>query len=290
MDAFSRYHPLINFTYFIGAIGCGVVIMHPAYIIAGIFGAALYYILLKKSKAIKSMLLMLPLATLLALVNPIFNTDGEHILFYVFNRPYTAEALIYGAVVAGIFMVMMIWFGCYNVVMTGDKFTALFGNLIPSVSLLLVMVFRMIPAFIRKTKAVTDTRRSIGKGAGSSSALKEKLSSGMTVLSSMISWALDGSIVTADSMRARGYGTAKRRSFMIYRMTLRDWVLLVIQTHLFTAVLISSISGHAHAAITPSLSVAPVSWGFYAYCIYLLIPSVLHFKEAIQWHISKSEI
>ncbi len=289
MDAFSRYHPLINFTYFIGAIGCGVVIMHPAYIIAGIFGAALYYVLLIKAKAIKSMLLMLPLAVLLAIVNPLFNTDGEHILFYILNRPYTAEALIYGTVVAGIFMVMMIWFGCYNAVMTGDKFTALFGNIIPSVSLLLVMIFRMIPTFIRKTKTVTDTRKSIGKGAEGSS-LKKKLDNGMTVLSSIISWALEGGIITADSMRARGYGTAKRRSFMIYRITLRDWVLLVIQMFLFAAVLISSISGHAHAAFTPALSVSPVSWGFYAYCIYLLIPSALHFKEAIQWRISRSGI
>ena len=30
--------------------------------------------------------------------------------------------------------------------------------------------------------------------------------------------------------------------------------------------------------------------GFIAYCAYLFIPSALHMKEAVQWHISRSRI
>ena len=39
-DAFSRYHPLVNFLYFAGAIGFGVVIQHPAYMLAAVLGSA----------------------------------------------------------------------------------------------------------------------------------------------------------------------------------------------------------------------------------------------------------
>ena len=46
-DAFSRCHPLVNFLFFLGAIGFSVVIQHPAYIAASFAAAAGYYMLLK---------------------------------------------------------------------------------------------------------------------------------------------------------------------------------------------------------------------------------------------------
>ena len=39
-DAFSNCHPAVNFLFFVGAIGFGVLIQHPAYLIAGAVGAA----------------------------------------------------------------------------------------------------------------------------------------------------------------------------------------------------------------------------------------------------------
>ena len=108
-------------------------------------------------------------------------------------------------------------FGRYNKVLTSDKFTCLFDNLIPSISLLLAMVFRMVPNFIRKTQQIIGARKSIGKGVNETATTKENLQGGGTVLGELTSWALEGSVVTGDSMRARGYGTANRSSFMISR-------------------------------------------------------------------------
>ena len=59
-DAFSRCHPAVNFLYFVGAIGFGVVIQHPAYMLAAVLGAAAYFLLLKGNKGIKTMLFLLP--------------------------------------------------------------------------------------------------------------------------------------------------------------------------------------------------------------------------------------
>ena len=56
----------------------------------------------------------------------------------------------------------MLWFGCYSEVLTSDKFTSLFGNWIPALSLLLVMVLRLIPEFMRKTKQIAADRSAIG--------------------------------------------------------------------------------------------------------------------------------
>ena len=52
--------------------------------------------------------------------------------------------------------------------------------------------------------------------------------------------------------------------------------------------------GGAAAEFTPKLAIQPVTGiyapGFIAYCAYLFIPSALHMKEAVQWHISRSRI
>ena len=139
-DAFSRCHPLVNFLFFLGAIGFGVMIQHPAYIAAGCAASAGYCMLLQPRTGWKLILGMLPVLLAVAAVNPLFNLEGETVLFILFGRPYTLEALLYGASVGGVFVVMMLWFGCYNKVLTSDKFISLFGTAIPSLSLLLVMV------------------------------------------------------------------------------------------------------------------------------------------------------
>ena len=285
-DAFSRCHPAVNFLYFALAIGFGVVIQHPAYMLAAVLGSAVYSLLLKGRKGIKAMAFLLPVFLLITLVNPLFNTLGETQLFVVFGRPYTLEALYYGAVVGGIFVVMMLWFGCYSDVLTSDKFTSLFGNLIPSLSLLLVMVLRMIPNLMGKAVQITGARKSVGKTIETGSN-REKIMSGMSVLSALTDWALEGSIVTADSMRARGYGCAKRTNFQIYRMSTQDWVLLVLIGALAAATL---LGGDKTAEFIPVLQIAPLTWGFAAYCSFLLIPTALHLKEAVTWHILRSKI
>lgn len=289
-DAFSKCHPAVNFLFFVGAIGCGVVIQHPAYLLAGMVTGAIYYLLLSGKRGWKMILGSLPLFLFLTAINPLFNTQGTHILLYVFGRPYTLEALFYGGAIASMFVTMMLWFGCYNKVLTSDKFTSLFGNLIPSISLVLVMVLRMVPNFIRKTNQIIGSRKSIGKGAGKSATTKDKLTDGMVVLGTLTSWALEGSVVTGDSMRARGYGAAKRSNFMIYRMTVVDWLVLTVMVLLVVLVILAACLGQMTVAFTPVLNIVPVSWGVIAYTGYLLIPTALHIKEAIQWHISRSKI
>lgn len=294
MDAFSKRHPLVNFIFFLGAIGFGVVIQHPVYLAAGFLCGTTYYLLLNGRKGIKMLLGLLPLFLIMTAINPLFNTYGATLLFYVFGRPYTLEALYYGMAIAAVFVVMLIWFGCYNAVLTSDKFTSLFGNLIPALSLLLVMVLRMIPNLMRKARQFAGARKSIGKGSGDNATNKEKITDGMTILSALTDWALEGGVITGDSMRSRGYGSAKRTSFVVYRMTGIDFSLLVIQCVLILAVLGTALTGGTTATYTPDFYIAPVSGmhilGLVAYCAYLSIPTVLHIKEAIQWHISRSKI
>ena len=293
-DAFSKCHPAVNLVFFLGAIVATVLIVHPAYVLASIAGAAFYYMLLSGQKGLKRILVLLPIFVFVTAVNPLFNTYGDRVLFKVFGRPYTLEALLYGASLAGVLVAMLLWFGCYNAVLTEDKFTSLFGNLAPALSLLLVMVLRMIPNLIKKGRQISGSRMSVGKDASNGRTLTEKISGGMLVIGTLMSWALEGGVVTSDSMQARGYGTAKRTSFMIYRFTGSDGVLAAVITVLLAAIIAFCAKGAASAVFTPTLDIAPVRGtnlaGFIVFVIYMLIPSVMHIREAVQWNISRSRI
>lgn len=286
-DALSGFHPVVSLVFFLGAIGFGVVIQHPIYLLSGVVAAAIYYLMLKGIAGFKRILTLIPVMCLVSIINPLFNTRGKTVLFFLLGRPYTLETLYYGVAVAAILAITLLWFGCYSQVMTGDKFTALFGRLMPSLSLLLVMVLRLIPALMDKARQIATARQAIGKGTSPTDTPRQKITGGMRILSALTDWALEGSLTTAESMRARGYGTAKRTNFQIYKMTVQDYLCLGLIAGLAIAVV---AFGGTNARYIPRLSFAPVGWGYGAYCVYLLIPAILNIKEAISWHISKSRI
>lgn len=279
-DPFSRCHPAVNFAFFVAVIGFGVVIQHPAYALAALVGSGIYFFLLHGKSGLRFLRAMAGMLVLIAVLNPLINDQGEHILFSLWGRPYTLEAMAYGGALGLIFSVTMIWFGCYSQVLTSDKFTALFGNLIPALSLLLVMVLRLIPAFTRKSRQILTARSAIGKGIDNAGTGKETLKSSVGVLSALTDWALEGSIITADSMRARGYGCGKRTNFHIYKLTRQDVLLLA-------AILMLSLCvlgfGGTEAGFTPYFYCDYLTLGFPAYCLLLLIPSILYLREAIAW-------
>ncbi len=284
-DAFSSCHPAVNFAYFVGAMGFSMVFQHPAYVIASVLCSSLCCLTVCGPQTGKKTILgMIPLWIILSIINPLFNTLGDTILFSLWGRPYTWEALCYGMSVSGIFVSALIWFSCYNRVITGDKLFCLFGNLAPALTLLLVMIFRLVPELLRKIRQIAGARKAIGKGANEQSPLKERIADGMVILSTLTSWALEGSVVTADSMRSRGYGSAKRSNFQIYRLTGRDRVLLALIAVFCVLIIIASATGSTAVTFIPALDIAPVSWGLPVYICYLLIPALLNLKEEFICH------
>ncbi len=292
-DAFARRHGAVNFIFFALAVVLTVVLMHPVYQAVSLGCAVLYYALLRGRKSVLILLGLVPLWIVLSAVNPLFDTMGQTVLFTYWGRPYTYEALCYGMVLAAMCVAVILWCLCYGIVMTADKFTALFAPLLPALSLLLVMIFRLVPSYGRKARQISGARKCIGLG-GENGRISQ-LKSGMGTLSALTTWALEGSIVTADSMRARGYGTAKRTSFQISRFTAADGVLLGAFTALAVMVIFAAFQGCADAVYIPVFAFVPIAsplsiLGISAWSFLLLIPSVEHIKESIVWHSLRSKI
>ena len=89
--------------------------------------------------------------------------------------------------------------------MTSDKFVYLFGRVIPALSLVLSMTLRFVPKFKAQVKIVSSAQRCVGRDVSNGGVL-QRARNGLTILSILVTWALENAIETADSMRSRGYG------------------------------------------------------------------------------------
>ncbi|MBQ8184273.1 MAG: energy-coupling factor transporter transmembrane protein EcfT [Lachnospiraceae bacterium] len=293
-DAFSQCHPIVNFIFYIGAIVMGMCFLHPAFLCCSLCLSFAYYATIKKER-LRYLLGMSGLFAALSLVNPLFSPYGDTVLFvYLGDRPYTLEALSYGMVLAAMFVTVLTWFATYNQVMTSDKFLYCFGRLAPSVSLLLTMALRMVPLFQKRSEQIRGARKCIGKSIESGSTY-EKAEHGMVIVSALTSWALEGGIVMADSMRSRGLGSGKRTSFSIYRMEARDKRLLCGMAVLLLAVFVCAVCGGMKASYIPQLEIAGENqietWiGVVCYFLFLSIPTAMNLMEELTWHILRSRM
>jgi energy-coupling factor transport system permease protein len=294
-DTFTSYSPVINFTFFIAAVVFGMLLLHPAFLVCSVVFSSSYYLILKGSRGLKLILGMLPVFAAVSLLNPLLNTNGTHILFtWLGGRPYTWEALCYGMALAAMFVAVILWFACYSIVMTSDKFIHMFGRMIPSLSLVLTMILRLVPSYRRKLVQISTARKCTGS-AGAAADKKTRLENGMSELSALTTWAFEGGIVTADSMRSRGYGTGRRSCFSVYRFDARDRIMLGGMILLIIITAGACLAGAAAATYTPVFYIRdpgdPLSAAaIISYIIFLSIPTGVNITEAIKWRILRSRI
>ena len=214
-DAFSTHHPAVTLTFFVGVIVLCVLVQQPVVQAVGLMGAMLYYLCLRGRDAWRLLVAMALALVVLAAINPLFNTLGDTALFtYLGARPYTLEALAYGASTATMFVSVMLWFACYAQVMSTDKFTYLFGRRAPALTLVLTMTLRLVPSYVRKARQISTARRCVGLSMTQGS-VRERARDGASLLSALTSWALEGAVTTADSFARlrRAIQTCRWRDF-----------------------------------------------------------------------------
>ena len=294
-DNFSSYHPIINFTYFVLVIGYSMFMMHPVFLALSCMGGMVYYIYLKKWKALKTALwMMLPVFLISAAINPLFNHQGVTLIMYLKNgNPLTLESILYG-LAAGIMLVSVLnWFSCYQVVMTSDKFIYLFGKAIPAMSLIFSMVLRFVPKFKNQITKVSDAQKCIGRDVTNGNVLV-RAKHGMKILSVMTTWALENSVETADSMRSLGYGLRGRNNFSIYRFDTRDRIFFSVLLVFGSVILGGIVTKQVYFLYYPTLVMNENTlWAIMIYIFYgilCFLPIIINLAEDVKWHYLKSKI
>ena len=294
-DTFSRYHPVVNFLFFALVLVFSMVLMHPVCLLISLLGAVLYVIQLNGRKGLRlSLRIALPVMLLAALVNPAFNHAGMTILTYLpTGNPLTLESILYGLAAGCMLCAVLLWFVCYNRVLTSDKFVYLFGRVIPALSLVLSMTLRFVPRFKQQMDTVRQSQFCIGRDVNTGS-VWQRARKAVTIFSIMVTWALENAIETADSMKSRGYGLKGRTAFSIFRMEERDRYALLwlgfCGVYLTCGAMAGGLKWWYFPALTGVLA-QPVTTSFYlVYLALCLTPVILDRREARAWRCSPSKI
>ncbi|CUQ54642.1 Energy-coupling factor transporter transmembrane protein EcfT [uncultured Flavonifractor sp.] len=287
-DAFSSYHPAVNFLYFGLVLFFTMCFLHPACLLLSLAAALRYAVCLNGRRAVRrSLRYLLPAALLAALINPAFNHQGATILTYLpSGNPLTLESIAYGLAAAALLSAVVTWFSCYTAVMTSDKFVYLFGRVIPALSLVLSMALRFVPRFQVQARAVSQAQRCVGRDVSDGSLL-QRLRNGVTILSILLTWCLENALETADSMKSRGYGLPGRTAFSIYRLDDRDQAALWWLGALGGYILSMWGAGGFACRYFPTFRLAPRDgWslsGLLAFGLLCLTPVIIDRREDRQW-------
>lgn len=295
MNAFKDYHPLVNFIYFVLVTGFSMFMMHPVFLAISLVSALGYlFILSGRQKAVKSILLMIPLMLVAAIVNPAFNHKGVTVICNLWTgNPLTAESLIFGAAAALLLASVVILFSCFNAVMTSDKFIYLFGKIIPVLSLVISMTLRFVPNFLAKLREIINAQRCIGRDISKGSIIK-RYKQAVKIFSILVTWSLENAVETADSMKSRGYGLPGRSVYSIYCFEKKDLKALLWLALLSAIVFAEILNGNLYYRYFPSIVVrwnSPAALiGEAAYLLLSLTPIIIEGRELARWKAIKSKI
>ena len=294
-DAFSGYHPAVNFLYFAMVLVFSMFFMHPVCLAISLVSALVYAVYLEGYKAVRfGLFFMLPMMLTAMIVNSAFNHEGATILAYLpTGNPLTLESFFYGAAAAVMLAGVLLWFRCYTEVMTSDKFVYLFGRIIPALSLVLSMTLRFVPKFKAQIQVVSEAQRCMGRDVSDGTLLR-RLKNGITILSIMITWSLENAIETADSMKSRGYGLPGRTAFSIYRFDNRDKSVLFWLMFCGIFVFSGGFAGGFYFRYYPTVKGAPLTpltvCFYLAYLALCLTPVIINRREDKKWMHLRSKI
>ena len=287
---FSEYHPTVILIYFITVIGFSIFVLHPVFLGISTISALIYSIMSNGRKVVKfNIVYMLPTMLVAVIINALTNRMGTTIIMWKISK----EAILFGTSAAVMIACVISWFSCYNKVMTSDKFIYIFGKRIPSLSLILSMVFRFVPRFKAQFVKTVNTQKCIGNDI-SEGKFTQKIKNLIKIVSIMTTWALENSIETADSMKNRGYGLKGRSTFNVYKFKLTDLIMLVYiilaSAYLLLAVK-TDIIYYTYYPVTYFNGMTIYSVISYAiYTTLCFIPIIIDFKEDIKWKYLKSKI
>lgn len=282
---FSRFHPWVNLIYFSFVIGITMFSMAPHFLIATLLLSWLYSVLLKGKEILKqNACISIFIILVTAVLNVFFTHEGVTILFYINDNAVTIESFIYGLSSGVMLVSVIIWFTCFNVIMSGDKLIFIFGKAAPVLGLTLSMIFRYVPLLKERYSEIHMGQICLGRGEDKG--FLSKIRRFGKEASILVSWSLESSIESADSMEARGYGLKGRTSFNLYRLEKRDIFFILTIVLLGGTVIAGNILRKNIISFYPVYKYTWTGWSAATLCAYImlmLLPIVMDIYGEAKW-------
>ncbi len=142
----TEIHPGILIVYYLILALSAFLFSNPYYMITFIV-LMLFLIYLQgvRSELVNVMKIFIPLGALIIIINPLFVYEGAHRIYLWGSYFITLEALVYGFLMAGTFLIVLLALSSYNKTVSYQEMLYILSKKLPVISMVLVMALRFIP-------------------------------------------------------------------------------------------------------------------------------------------------
>lgn len=290
--SFKACHPCVNFVYFVAVIGLSMFLNHPLCLsISIVLGLVNLWLLKGKRGAIRSFFITLPVMLISAIINPLVSHEGATVLTYLpGGNPLTLESIAFGFAAAVMLGSVILWFSSFNEIMTSDKLMHLFGKIMPTFALIFAMILRFVPRASQQFKLIVKSQQCFENDLLKKN-FKVRIKRGTKAVSALMTWMLENSVETANSMKSRGFGTNQRTAFSNLKLTKRDVFLLICEFASGIYIIIGYLIGGLKCSYYPKISIAQPSMFslsiFFVYIMLCLIPIFVELWGCYKWKFLK---
>lgn len=282
-NPFATYHPAVAFVFLACAIVISMAALQPVFVALSFLGALACSVVCRGARATAgSFVWIVPLWLVVAIANPLFSASGSTEILRIGVRAVYAESLVYGACSGGMLACVFLWFSSYAACMNSANTMALFGNVLPIVSLMVSQVMRLVPQFVARGRGIAAAQDAVSAAAPQTK--RQQTAGRLRIVSVLMGWGMEDGIERSDAMRARGYDCgARRTTYKRYRFGRADASVLA------AIVVLAAVAGACAAAVClrfsfyPTLSGWGAWWAYLPYALLMAVPSALRFKEWLLW-------
>ncbi len=281
MYTLERLHPVSQLFFFVVTIVVPIAFNNPWFSAASLFCAFLYLIAKDGKRSLKTLLFSLLLVAAVSLFNMLFARYGDTELFKIGKAHFTLEPLFYGFNQGMVIAAVLIWFNAFGKDVDSERIIYLF-RFSPKLALIFSMVLGFIPRFTRKAGEIRDARLALG-GGKMPGGLKEKIRFTLDNFSALVSYSLESSIITSNSMEARGYNPKAIRSSG-FKYTAFDVGFILISAVVASFILTQLALGNIEYVFEPVRYTKALSIPALAlFMLFELYPSFSEALENIKW-------
>ena len=133
--AFLACHPAVNLLYFVLVLTFSMFFLHPLCLAVSLCAALWCAAQLNGGTAVRRTALAGADGTARRAGEPRLQPSGrDHSGLSPSGNPLTLESIAYGFAAAAMLAAVVLWFSCWNTVMTSDKLMHLFGRVVPALA------------------------------------------------------------------------------------------------------------------------------------------------------------
>lgn len=174
----------------------------------------------------KNIYYFIPYAVITMLINLIFVGDGSHVIFTVFGKRFTWEALFYALIMSLKLLNVIYIFPLFGILVDSDDMVSFFSALAPKSTLTLLISAKIVPRIKRRYENIKEVF-SLRGVEFNKKRKKDMIEGFLPVIASLTEDTMEGSFEIGEAAYIRGYLSSKRSVYEKKRISIRDILIII---------------------------------------------------------------